>query len=393
ISQQVTTDQRGYQWIAGLHGAPNYYCHRVQPAFALWHRPYIQQYEQRLQDVVEDAFVPYWDWTTHQAQEQGIPDIFTAQTWTNPDTNAQEPNPLLTQPQTLIGRGSTARQPQDPANLVPLRAMVHDAMFAPDYVSFSTDLENPHNSLHMWVGGDMGNIAYAAYDPLFWSHHAFVEYVFCQWQDAHPNATRPPLSQQDLAPFSVTLDQIWDYKNLGYAYVPDNASPLTLSGVSAGPGAAAGNTLRSRATVAHFPLYTIDPEDIRRAEVVFDGLRRPEESLAVRIFADNDDATAQTPLDDPSYLGTRFFFGHGECSGAEGHCDPIPRDIYDLRPPHHYAPRQVRVNITKPLKRLIALRGDPDAKDASITLVAVDAAGNAIDDADLYFEGLSVVVR
>jgi tyrosinase len=396
ISAQSANDQRGYQWIAGVHGLPQRYCHRTQSAFAIWHRPFVQQFEQRLQDVVPDAFLPYWDWTTRKAQTEGIPQMFLDATWTNPESGQEEPNPLLAQPQTLINRGATVRDPGDPAGLVELRDLVHQALLAPDYLTHSHDLENPHNSLHGWVGGTMGVVATAAYDPLFWSHHCFVEYAFCQWQDAHPAAAQPDFDPRDLAPWSVTVDQIWNYHRLGYAYEPDNASDLQLSGVREGPGAAAGNSLRSRATVAHFPLYTIDPEDFSRADVRFEGLTPPEDSFAVRVFADQDDATAQTPTEgNPHFLGTRFFFGHGECGGADGHCDPVPRDIFDLRPQHHYAPRQIHVNVTKRLKKLIAAgrAGSEGKKDATITLVAVDTHGNALEDAGLYFEGLSIIIR
>ena len=394
ISAQVVSDQRGYQWIAGVHGLPQQYCHRNQPAFAIWHRPFVQQFEQRMQDVVPGVALPYWDWTTKRAQQEGIPQIFLDPTWTNPDTGTTEPNPLLSQPQTLINRGNTARDPGDPSELEPLRDLIHQALLAPDYITASSDIENPHNSLHGWVGGDMGYIAYSAYDPLFWAHHSFVEYAFCQWQDAHPAAVPPALDPRDLAPFSVTVQDVWSYQNLGYTYEPDNASDLQISGIPAGPGAAVGNTLQSRATVAHFPLYTIDPEDVTRAEVVFDGLRQPEESFAVRIFADQDDADASTPTaGNAHYLGTRYFFGHGVCGGAEGHCDPIPRDIYDLRQQHHYGPRRIRVNVTKRLKALVAGAQPRDAQEARITLVAVDPHGRPLGDADLYFEGLSVVVR
>src|SRR6202011_6179653 len=106
----------------------------------IWHRPFVQQFEQRLQDAVPDAFLPYWDWTTRRAQNEGIPQIFLDPTWTNPDTGQVEPNPLLTQPQTLINRGNTARDPGDPAELIPLRDLVHTALLAPDYATFTGDL-------------------------------------------------------------------------------------------------------------------------------------------------------------------------------------------------------------------------------------------------------------
>lgn len=395
ISSQSVQDNRGYQYMAGIHGQPGRYCKHNGPGFAIWHRPYIQGYEQRLQDAVAETFVPYWDWTTRRAEAEGIPSIFTDATWENPDTGNTEPNPLLSQPKALIGQGPTARDPQPAASLLPLRDLVHQALLGSDYGSFSADMENPHNSLHVWTGGDMSVIAYAAYDPLFWSHHCFVEYVFCQWQDAHSDAVPPVMDQRDFAPFSVTIDDVWDYKKLGYSYLPDNASDLQVSGIPSGPGAATSNKLRSGVPVASFPLYTIDPL-FQRVELRFDGLVPPEASCSVRVFADFPNASADTTIEEnPHYLGTRYFFGHGECGGAPGHCDAIPRDIYDLRPRHHYAPTQVRFDITRRLREFLAVapKEVPADGSASITLVVIDAAGNEVKEAELYFEGLSVVIR
>jgi tyrosinase len=221
ISGESVHDHRGFQYVAGIHGLPGRYCKHHRSAFAVWHRPYVQRYEQMLQDAVPDAFVPYWDWTTHTAQTEGIPAIFTEPTWKNPDTGKTEPNPLLAQPKSLIGRGATSREPNPPAQLAPLRALAHTALLAQDYHAFSPDLENPHDQLHGWCGGDMGLVATAAYDPLFWSHHAFVEYLFCQWQDSHPEALAPTIDARLFAPFSVTVAEIWDYHKLGYAYGPE----------------------------------------------------------------------------------------------------------------------------------------------------------------------------
>ena len=46
-----------------------------------------------------------------------------------------------------------------------------------------------HGATHMMVGGHMGNML-SPTDPLFWSHHCFVDKVWAVWQDckdAHEN--------------------------------------------------------------------------------------------------------------------------------------------------------------------------------------------------------------
>jgi tyrosinase len=399
ISADNVQDTRGYQYVANIHA---HYCHRFKPAFALWHRPYVQLYEQILQDVVPGVFVPYWDWTTRQAQSEGIPAIFSDATWVNPETGNEEPNPLLSQPKTFIQDDPTVRgDPPSPlSGLLPLRGLFQRALRAPDYQAMTADLESPHNNVHGWVAGDMGFTTTAAYDPIFWSHHSFVEYGFCQWQDAHPEEPIPAFDSRIFAPFGVTVEKIWDYHKLGYAYQPNNASELAVTGLRSGPGAATSNMLYSGREVAHFPIYSTEP-DFSRAEVRFEGCTPPKDSFAVHIFADEAKADANTQTDgNPHYLGTWHFFGHGRCIGAEGHCDVVKRDVYDLRLPHHYEPQQVRVDVTKRLKELIAdgrAKGlptkDNPAGNAPIALVAVDRMGNEIADPGLHFEGLSVVIR
>jgi tyrosinase len=398
ISAENPQDTRGYQYVANIHGN---YCHKFKPGFALWHRPYVQLFEQILQDVDPDVFLPYWDWTTTQAQQEGLPAIFTDPTWTNPETGQDEPNPLFSQPKTLGGGGQTERGDDIGGADPGWRDLVHKALRAPDYQALTTDLENPHNSVHGWVGGDMGYQGVAAYDPVFWVHHSFVEYAFCQWQDAFPEEAPPRIDPRRFAPFGVTVEQIWDYRKLGYRYQPNNAGPLQVAGISDGPGAQTSNALQSGVPVAHFPLYSTDP-DFSRGEVRFERCTPPKETFAVRIFADAGKADASTPTNDnPNYLGTWHFFGHGRCLGAEGHCEEIvDRDVFDLRVPHHYASQQVRVDVTKRLKALIANgranglpAADNPAGNATITLVAVDRKGNEIQDPGLHFDALSVVIR
>jgi hypothetical protein len=92
----------------------------------------------------------------------------------------------------------------------------------------------------------------------------------------------------------------------------------------------------------------------------------------VRAYFNNRDATADTPLDDPSYAGRLVLFGHGKCHGARGHCDPslAERDEYDLRTQHPLRHRKTRycVDVTRGLRRLAA----QGSVDVEVTLVVLD---------------------
>ncbi|KAI6766005.1 hypothetical protein HG530_007075 [Fusarium avenaceum] len=67
---------------------------------------------------------------------------------------------------------------------------------------YGVALEEPHNAMHLALGGfyqkgqynadpilgangDMGENETAAFDPVFYLHHAFVDYTFWQWQRRH----------------------------------------------------------------------------------------------------------------------------------------------------------------------------------------------------------------
>ena len=40
------------------------------------------------------------------------------------------------------------------------------------------NLELHHDEVHDWVGGDMGDVPRAAFDPAFYMHHAYIDYIF-----------------------------------------------------------------------------------------------------------------------------------------------------------------------------------------------------------------------
>ncbi|KAJ7501178.1 hypothetical protein B0H11DRAFT_1713961 [Mycena galericulata] len=50
--------------------------------------------------------------------------------------------------------------------------------------------EGIHNNLHNWIGGEwghMGNVPLAAFDPIFWMHHANIDRVFAIYQALYPS--------------------------------------------------------------------------------------------------------------------------------------------------------------------------------------------------------------
>ncbi|KAF5857066.1 hypothetical protein ETB97_006310 [Aspergillus alliaceus] len=140
--------------------------------------------------------------------------------------------------------------------------------------NFAVSVEEPHNGMHLAVGGysfpdvnntrpyfpksngDMGENDTASFDPIFYFHHSFVDYIFALWQDLHqaegvkiienyPGTS--PIDSQGPTPFTaadshlnmktplipfkrnktdyLTSEDVVDIKACGYNYQPPKIPP------------------------------------------------------------------------------------------------------------------------------------------------------------------------
>jgi tyrosinase len=232
---EAISDDRGYKHWAGIHGLPlPMYCTHGSPLFLPWHRAYLYFFELALRDLVPTLpgfALPWWDWTDSQSHAHGIPAAYGDQ-----HDPQGHPNPLFSaavdpvalqqgKAQGDVVGPTTQRQPDIPANL-PQAADVTRVLALTDFLDFSTQLEDIHNSVHVWVGGHMSEIPFAAYDPVFWAHHCMIDRVWRLWQLQHPGASVPAtLLRQALPPFSMTVANTLDPTSLGYDYGASAAAP------------------------------------------------------------------------------------------------------------------------------------------------------------------------
>lgn len=218
-------DDRGYQHHAGIHGLPlPMFCTHGSPLFLAWHRAYLYFFEKALQDQVPGATLAWWDWSIRHAE--GIPVAFQRQR--APDGTI---NPLLRSPIQPSGRrpggpSRTTRQPGGPgAPPLPGQARVLQILALTDFMDFQAQLEDIHNGVHVWVGGTMSDIATAAYDPIFWAHHAMIDRIWRLWQLRHPTAGVPAtLLHRALPPFPITVAETLNTNTLGYDYAASTAA-------------------------------------------------------------------------------------------------------------------------------------------------------------------------
>lgn len=224
------------------------------PAFGPWHRYYLLQTESRMQKVLDDPNFawPYWDWTDQKScqvctddlagsmnksdtfsppfnwrMEEGklnkaIPGKFcNSISKLNPlskwkaicaydeflpnATSASGPNGYLHSQRLCPGIEEwpqpVARSAQLEDNMKKLptsEQMIHALSFRNYYGGYGTEkrgfihwLEHIHNGVHLNLGCTMGDVRWAANDPMFFLHHANVDRYLEVWIRKYKPTTVP----------------------------------------------------------------------------------------------------------------------------------------------------------------------------------------------------------
>lgn len=232
------SDDRGYDYQAGIHGLPlPISCENAHgtPYFLPWHRAYLYFFERALRDRNPDAGLVWWDWQTGPDRPSRLPGPYRkARTGgkANPLYSAKVDKLALEQARRREGvvvpaktKRETGPLESGPPNGLPSREEVEDVLARPQFVDFSRALELLHNRVHGWVGGHMGMIPFAAFDPVFWAHHTMCDRIWRLWQLRHPGQHPPaPLLDEALPPFRMTVRQTLSVTALGYDYAASTAS-------------------------------------------------------------------------------------------------------------------------------------------------------------------------
>lgn len=463
-------DARNYNNLALIH---QNHCQHGWERFLPWHRVYLYEFEQALQDILPEVTMPYWDFTMPRYSpakpqdgeiipralqmflrpeslvflaENGIPSecltgmigvhyatqtAFFAAVSAAMTAAGIDPAPYLAgqnrdrfidallatnslwYPLRYPGQFFAQANPGDPLQPSTINAQIHYHYPTADDIeqiqslrtfrdygggglyndSFGLIDQNPHNTMHIWTGGenpdwpgwgvppaqtssvpgahdpsrggavkvagrrfhrrddlyqqpqfgDMFSNLTAAFDPVFWPVHSNFDRLWWEWQQAHPESNPADLDAV-LTPWSYTIRDTLDMPRFGYEYV--KSARIVPVGMAT--------------PVGRFAMPPVDvPEGLRdssRIEVRLHRVPQLMRSCFVRVFLNTPQAAAETPLSEPGYGGYVAIFGHGDCYGGPGHCDvPGPRGRrFDIRPPDHNTPRNHRIDVTRAARRLIA---------------------------------------
>lgn len=213
-----------YQELSAILDAFGHY-QRTDLLFLPWARAYFWWFEQALRTVNPDVSLPYWDYTSQTAIEQGLPTLFTAETYVNANGATVE-NPLLKAK--YLYPFDTYREVKPNTSLLADAArLVPGAMTKDNFVDFSMAIYPVDIFSHSYVGGSLANTHSTAYEPLFWFTHCQLDHFWWQWQQSHGSEAPKAVLNAQLSPFwreaggekqLLKGSDVMNTIELGYAY-------------------------------------------------------------------------------------------------------------------------------------------------------------------------------
>jgi tyrosinase len=402
-------------------------CQHAGWFFLPWHRGYLHAFEAILADWIarqggpEDWALPYWNYlNAADPNARMIPQEFLDKTipggGANPLAAALRgpalqlgPQPWIPDDITLVAQTAETVYTADPGTLGyggPISG------FAQQGNAFGANESNPHNFVHVMVGGDtspnpqgwMYDPNFAALDPIFWVHHCNIDRLWAAWMTdpAHVQETgRPwgngPFPRQFTMPTAsgglrifipsdtlpgAALEPTYDDLSDGTGIVPSGSggaamlaavSPAAASSALVGANDAtltvAGTPVLSRIAMASRPAVAMAAVASERVYLNLEGVKGESASgvLTVALTAPGADPAATAP----ETVKTLVFFGLANATSAEG--------------PHAGSGLSATVEITDIVRRLGA-EGQPNEIEAHVA-----QPGSAM--APITVERISIYVR
>ena len=155
--------------------------HRVL-IFLPWHRQFTAEFEQELQAINPKLSIPYWDWTG-DLDPTGVNSRSAQSPLWDDDQIAS-----LGWSDSFLGKYETSLNlDRDLSGILPTSNAKQNLLNAPIFDSFGNfrfELENDlHDPPHGWVGGEMQDMLFSPRDPIFYFHHATVDWLWQLWTE------------------------------------------------------------------------------------------------------------------------------------------------------------------------------------------------------------------
>lgn len=337
-----SSDPLSWTYWANIH---NNYCPHGNWYFLPWHREYLLAFEDVLQKHVPAATLPYWDWTARPS----LPPSFRTTSSPLYSSRSSSANSGGSLPTEMTGSSVMAsiyglQSFNSFGSSMPSGQNSTSSTWQRRSGTYGKLEGTPHNYVHNWCQGNMATFL-SPLDPIFWLHHANVDRIWYQWNQAHPSGNPTssywkgftfasnfysPLLTPSGGKYSVKVSEI-TMSSYGYASAaspgvaalqPARRESSTaaiarlprkrtgrfrgLGGIRAGLGRPGrtridlGGDLAAFSTQGFLRLLDVDNPAIPNPPVCRMFLSDPATTLG-----------PDTPITDPGYVGTIAFFGGG----------------------------------------------------------------------------------
>jgi tyrosinase len=365
------SDQRNWSMQASIH---NNTCPHATWYVLPWHRVYLWYFERICRSLSgEKSFaVPYWNWTEGSA----VPDVFYAKGDVLNDTTK-----VLAQhvaiPAEFVSH-SVLEGILEETNFLVFGSSKATTLRPP--VGYGALEATPHNNVHSLIGGDMGTYM-SPLDPVFWTHHAMMDYCWVDWNFDRNNQNPNDPSWMNFnftgfvdengAAVSLTAGLSQLLPIFDYQYEPSQigtsvASMTVRTRVEAErlkafvqTGGVAEFPVRQRFLVDRSQQVSVGSVATVRIDVAAEALRQAIASAAtdrilltlqrveppatsdffVRVFVNAPETvSAETPITDAHYAGCFAFFLGGPAHadmGAAGYLVDVTSTLRRLGAPEH----------------------------------------------------------
>ncbi|CAG5126135.1 unnamed protein product [Candidula unifasciata] len=159
----------------GAHGGP---------AFLPYHRVFIFLYEKLLRIYDRGISLCYWD-TTVEPENMQWSSAWTPELFGNVQGSVTTgfARNWVTPIHTLERFGATQGRPMNDEDVKTILSKNRLGEISMPAASVDANVELMHNFVHTYVGGIMGQVETAAYDPIFWFHHTYIDCIYEQFRD------------------------------------------------------------------------------------------------------------------------------------------------------------------------------------------------------------------
>lgn len=170
--------------------------------FLIWHRIFIYALENQLKLAAgsPNVTLPYWDYTSPIDGARAIPESFSTKEIKLRD-GLSVPNPLWSPLRIIAAKVENGLRPPEVVGesaIEGVDSLLSEAKFLEFQFKLATTI---HNAIHAGITGryanvpGMGDIPYAANDPIFYAHHANIDRLWSCWSRRHHEDSAMPDAQ------------------------------------------------------------------------------------------------------------------------------------------------------------------------------------------------------